>query len=75
MAVKLTETDTGFKEEAVDTLCNGPISENTPEGARGTILIPNSNPIIDGYDPAWKVGFMSSISGSGRSMEPCERPG
>ena len=31
MAVKLTESDTGFKEERVDTLCNGPISENTPE--------------------------------------------
>lgn len=74
MAVKLTEADTGFREEAIDTLCNGPISENTPEGARGTILIPNGNPIIDGYDPAWKIGFMGSVSGSGRSMVPCERP-
>jgi penicillin-binding protein 1A len=75
MAVKLTESDTGFKEERVDTLCNGPISENTPEWAIGTILIPNGNPIIDGYDPAWKSGFFNTIGWSWRSIEPCERPG
>ncbi len=75
MAVKLTEVDTGFREEPVDTLCNGPISENTPEGARGSILIPNGNPIIDSYDWAWKIGFMSSVWGFWRSTEPCERPG
>ena len=74
MAVKLTETDTGFREEAVDTLCNGPISENTPEGARGTILIPNGDPIIDGYDPGWKAWFLSSVGWSWRSTEPCVRP-
>ena len=54
MAVKLTEFDGGFKEEKIDTLCNGPIAENTPPNAIGTILIPASNPIIDGYDPEWK---------------------
>ena len=74
MAVKLTETDAGFKEEAVDTLCNGPLSENTPEGAKGTILIPNGNPLIDGYDPEWKTGFLSGLGWSWRNMEPCERP-
>ncbi len=75
MAVKLTEVDTGFKEEPVDTLCNWPLSENTPEGARGSIMIPNSIPIIDGYDPDWKAGFISSLWGSWRSLTPCERPG
>ena len=76
MAVKLTESDAGYKEEQVDTLCNGPLSENTPDGAIGTILVPIADPIIDGYDPAWKKSFFSSTSsGSGiRSTEPCERP-
>lgn len=61
MAVKLTEVDSGFKEEQVDTLCNGPIAENTPEGAIGTILIPTSDPIIDGFDEKWKAGFFSIV--------------
>jgi penicillin-binding protein 1A len=75
MAVKLSEIDGGFKEEQVDTLCNGPIAENTPEWSRGSILIPIWNPIIDGYDEWWKSGFFSSIGWVGRSSEPCERPG
>ncbi len=85
MAVKLTEYDNGFKEEKVDTLCNGPVSENTPPGAIGTLLIPSASPIIDGYDPAWTVGFFEAINAisnwSGatspipRSDKPCERPG
>jgi hypothetical protein len=75
MAVKLTEADSGYREERVDTLCNGPVAENTPEGSIGTILIPNGNPIIDGYDAAWKAGFLSGLGGSGRSSQPCERPG
>lgn len=62
MAVKLTEYDNGFKEEKVDTLCNGPVSENTPPGAIGTLLIPSASPIIDGYDPAWTVGFFEAIN-------------
>ena len=74
MAVKLTEVDSGFKEEQVDTLCNGPIAENTPEGAIGTILIPTSDPIIDGFDEKWKAGFFSSVWVGSRSSTPCERP-
>ncbi len=53
MAVKLTEYDGGMKEEEVDTLCNGPVAENTPPGAIGKIYIPTTNPVIDGFDPAW----------------------
>jgi membrane carboxypeptidase/penicillin-binding protein len=29
-AIKLNEYDTGIKTEIIDTLCNGPLSENTP---------------------------------------------
>ncbi len=84
-AVKLTEYDNGLKEEKVDTLCNGPLSENTPPWAIGTIFIPSASPIIDGYDPTWTTGFFDAVnmisSGSGttsiltRSSKPCERPG
>ncbi len=75
MAFKLTEYDTGFKEEQVDTLCNGPVSENTPAGAIGTILIPIASPIIDGYDDAWKAWFFGSVWSGSRSPLPCDRPG
>ena len=75
MAVKLTEYDSGFKEEKIDTLCNGPVSENTPPGAIGTILIPIATPIIDGYDEAWRIGFFGSAGSGIRSALPCERPG
>ncbi|GAB0174437.1 MAG: hypothetical protein HHAS10_03160 [Candidatus Altimarinota bacterium] len=74
MAVKLTQADEGFKSVEVDTLCNGPVSENTPEGSIGTVNIPVGNPIIDGYDPAWKNAFLSSIGSAGGQIEPCERP-
>ena len=46
-AVKLTEYDEGMKQIEVDTLCNGPISENTPPGSRGIIDVPSATPIID----------------------------
>ncbi len=85
MAVKLTEYDDGFKEEKIDTLCNGPLSENTPPWAIGSILIPSAKPIIDGYDPEWTRWFFEAIgmiwwwSGSAnpitRSNTPCDRPG
>lgn len=74
MAVKLSEIDGGFKEERVDTLCNGPISESTPESSIGTIFVPIATPIIDGFDPSWKSGFYSSAGSGTRSPEPCERP-
>lgn len=53
MAVKLEEADGGMREDRIDTLCNGPVSENTPESSIQTIYIPTTKPIIDGYDPAW----------------------
>lgn len=82
MAVKLTDADWGYKDQEIDTLCNGPVSENTPQDSIGHILIPTTKPIIDGYDPAWTTGFFASIgssfswSGDILSSElPCERPG
>lgn len=74
MAVKLTESDEWFKTVQVDTLCNWPVSENTPVGAIGTINVPVGNPIIDGYDPTWKNAFLSSIGSISGQAEPCERP-
>ena len=61
MAVKLTELDGGFKEELIDTLCNGPVAENTPESAIGKVFVPIASPIIDGFDPTWKNGFFTSV--------------
>ncbi len=81
MAVKLDAYDEGMKEEKIDTLCNGPVSENTPPESIGTVYIPSAKPIIDGYDPAWTAWFFQAagmIVGSGKlekSDAPCERPG
>ena len=81
MAVEMDEYDDGMKEERIDTLCNGPVSENTPEASIATIYIPSAKPVIDGYDPSWTAGFFTAagtITGSGeveRSSSPCERPG
>ncbi len=74
MAVKLTELDGGFKEELIDTLCNGPVAENTPESAIGKVFVPIASPIIDGFDPTWKNGFFTSVWSGSRSDTPCERP-
>ena len=69
----------------VDTLCNGPVSANTPPEDIATIYIPSSKPIIDGYDPTWTTGFFGAVSslntsGSGSTSStlsdaPCDRPG
>lgn len=88
MAVKLEEYDDGFKEMTIDTLCNGPVSENTPAESIKKIFIPNSNPVIDGYDPEWTRGFFEALkmgvtwTGATNgtttptlSDTPCERPG
>lgn len=82
MAVKATEYDDGMKEMLIDTLCNGPVSENTPESSIMKIYIPSAKPVIDGYDPAWTAWFFESLnrwawSGSmmpEHSSTPCERP-
>jgi len=60
MAVEMKEYDGGMKEERIDTLCNGPVSENTPEASIATMYIPSTKPIIDGYDPAWTAGFFTA---------------
>lgn len=81
MAVKFSEYDGGMKEEIIDTLCNGPLSENTPEWAKASVFIPSTKPVIDGYDPAWTLWFFKAAgitAGSGmieKSEKPCERPG
>ena len=83
MAVKATEYDDGMKELLIDTLCNGPVSENTPESSIMKIYIPSAKPIIDGYDPEWTAGFFEALNkwtGSGSTARPehsdipCERP-
>lgn len=61
MAVKLSDADGGYREERIDTLCGGPVSENTPPEAIGSIMIPTTKPIIDGFDPAWTSSFFASI--------------
>lgn len=84
MAVKLNDYDGGLRSMEIDTLCNGPVSENTPEAFRKTVYIPAEKPIIDGYDPAWTSGFFEAIKwwapkeweeSPTYSDEPCERPG
>ena len=62
MAVKFDKYDDGLKEIEVDSLCNGPVAENTPPEAIKKIYIPGSKPIIDGYDPAWTSGFFDAIN-------------
>lgn len=81
MATKLTEKDSGGGiEKEIDTLCNGPVTENTPEESIKKIFIPNANPIIDRYDPKWLVAFRNAlgnftINGESLSEKPCsERP-
>ncbi len=83
MAVKPTEYDAWVKTMQIDTLCNGPLSENTPEEAIKSIYLPADKPIIDGYDPKWTEGFFEASkmglgSGTGAivlSDAPCDRPG
>jgi penicillin-binding protein 1A len=76
MSIKPSETDSGFNSIGIDTLCNGPISENTPEGAIGYISIPNGKPVIDGYKEEWLSAFRASVGATGRATsQPCERPG
>jgi len=40
MAVKFDTYDSGLKEVQIDSLCNGPLSENTPAEAIKTIYVP-----------------------------------
>jgi len=47
MAVKMEEYDDGMRTERIDTLCNGPVSENTPEASITTVYIPSAKPVID----------------------------
>jgi penicillin-binding protein 1A len=74
MAVKLWESDQWYRSLQIDSLCGGPVSENTPEWAIETIYIPIADPIIDGYDKAWKNAFMKTVSRSGVWSAPCDRP-
>jgi hypothetical protein len=76
MAIKPSDSDSGFKSVSIDTLCNGPVSENTPEGSIGYVLIPNGKPVIDGYKEEWLSAFRVSVGATGRATSrPCERPG
>jgi penicillin-binding protein 1A len=85
MAVKFDTYDSGLKEVQIDSLCNGPLSENTPAEAIKTIYVPWSKPIIDGYDPSWTSAFFEAINNPKwftgsvsiswqQTTEPCERP-
>ncbi|MDD2487387.1 MAG: transglycosylase domain-containing protein [Candidatus Gracilibacteria bacterium] len=83
-AVKPTEYDGGYTSVKVDSLCNGKISDSTPEEAIRTVYLGTStNPIIDSYDKEWMktvrgyIGGDSTGSGSlvsSVSSEPCIRP-
>jgi penicillin-binding protein 1A len=87
MATKLTDYDGGLREMRIDTLCNWPVSENTPESSIKTVYIPAEKPIIDGFDPAWTSWFFEALKTGGKTDEqnpntpitysegPCERPG
>jgi penicillin-binding protein 1A len=86
MAVKLDEYDGGLKEVSIDSLCNWPVSENTPPEDIRKIYVPSLAPIIDGFDPTWSSGFFEASrmlltddsTGTGTvqqySTTPCERP-
>jgi membrane carboxypeptidase/penicillin-binding protein len=52
-AVKPTEYENSLKEVEVDMLCNGKVTERTPESAIKRGYLMNANPIIDSYDPTW----------------------
>lgn len=81
MAVKLDTYDGGMESMDIDTLCYGTATPETPADARLTIYVPNSKPVIDGYDPEWYAGFLTAsrkyTSGTGSleiKKEPCVRP-
>lgn len=85
MAVKFDTYDSWLKEVQIDSLCNGPLSENTPSEAIKTIYVPGSKPIIDGYDPSWTSAFFDAINNPKgltgsvsvswqQTTNPCERP-
>lgn len=82
MAVKLDTYDGGLNTTEIDTLCNGVATPETPADSRITLYTPTVKPIIDGYDPEWFAGFLSSsrkyssVTGAALevSNEPCARP-
>ena len=86
-AVKPTQYENSLKEVEVDMLCNGKVTDKTPESAikRGYLI--NTDPIIDSYDPSWlptvhswmKTGDGSSDGQNSdvitaMSDQPCDRP-
>jgi hypothetical protein len=81
MAVKLDTYDGGMEAMEIDTLCHGPVSEDTPSESIETIYVPKGKPIIDGYDPEWFAGFLTASkkysNGTGSveiGKDPCIRP-
>ena len=50
---KNLELDTPPKSVQIDTLCNGAVTDKTPEEAIGNVYIQTSAPIIDGYRKDW----------------------
>lgn len=80
MAVELKEKDNGTKELKIDSLCNGIATDRTPEDSIIIAQVPNSKPIIDGYDPEWLKWFYARANISAvewlwkTSNKECERP-
>ncbi len=81
MAVKLDTYDGGMEAMEIDTLCHGPVSEDTPSESIETIYVPKGKPIVDGYDPEWFAGFLTASkkynNGTGSveiGKDPCVRP-
>lgn len=60
-AVELKEKDSWTKELKIDSLCNWIVTDKTPEDSIITLQIPNSKPIIDGYDPEWLKWFYKAV--------------
>lgn len=63
-AVKPTEYENSLKEVEVDMLCNGKVTDKTPESAIKRGYLMNANPIIDSYDPTWLGPVRSWLAGS-----------
>lgn len=81
MAVELKTADNGVESSEIDSLCNGPVTDETPADARKVLYRPTGKPVIDGYDPSWYAGFLSAskmrwydTGTGGLSQEPCFRP-
>lgn len=86
-AVKPKEYETPGEIVQVDSLCNGPVTTDTPKSAIKRVYLSNPLPIVESLRPEWVTGLRAYLSKSGSisglgfantitavADKPCERP-